>query len=78
MNGLQKVQFKRAGVNEAGDAVFDLWIDGAPVERDLTIDAVVQRIAESEDAPEFDRSPAAPRTPEDRRGSWQRRECPKA
>ena len=73
---MQKVQFKRVGVNEAGDAVFDLWIDGAPAERDLTIDEVVRRISESEDAP--DRSPAERRTPEDRRGTWQRRECPKA
>lgn len=75
MKRLQKVQFKRVGTNRDGDAVFDLWIDGEPGERGLTIDQVVRRIGEAE---ETDRSPAAFRTPEHLRESWQRRECPKA
>ena len=70
-----RVQFKRAGMTGEGDAIFDLWIDGAPVERGLTIDEVVRRINESE---ANDRSPEPIRTPEDRMRSWQMRECPKA
>lgn len=77
VNALQKVQFKHAGVNSAGETVYDLWIDGAPVARGLTIERVVERIASAEE-PTADRSPAPIRTPEDHLPSWQRRECPKA
>lgn len=78
MNELQRVQFSRAGVNAAGDAVFDLWIDGAAVERGLTIDDVIRRIAARDEEELPARSPAAFRTPEDGRSFERRGECPKA
>lgn len=73
MRNLEQIQFKRAGVNRNGDAVYDLWIDGVPAECGLTIDEVVQRITEADP---LDRSPETFRTPEDRRPAWTRRSCP--
>lgn len=61
MRDLEKVQFKRAGERD-GEAVYDLWIDGSPVERGLRIDEVVERIAERDGDP--DRRPRGFRTPE--------------
>ena len=74
---MRRVEFRRAGVRE-GEAVYDLWIDGEPVERGLDIQQVVQKIAERDETEMPARTPAQFLTPEHIPESWQRRECPKA
>lgn len=66
MNDLEKVRFERAGERD-GEAVYDLFIDGMPVERGLGIDEVVRRIAERDEYEMPARAPAPFRTPERRR-----------
>lgn len=76
MRDLEKVQFKRAG-DRAGEAVYDLWIDGRPAAQGLAIDEVIRIIAERDGGTDChasaaalarndkaDRTPAAFRTPE--------------
>ena len=46
---MKKTEFRRAGVNAAGEAVFDLWLNGEPARRGLTIDEVAAIINRAED-----------------------------
>ena len=66
---MQKIVFKKAGQSDDGDALYNLWIDGALIQENLTIDQVVEHIAGADP----DRSPPKIRTPEDLRGKMQRR-----
>lgn len=66
---MQKIIFRKAGQSEDGDALYNLWIDGALIRENLTIDEVVERIAGADP----DRNPPRIRTPEDLRGEMQTR-----
>lgn len=58
---MKDVEFRRAGTDPDGEALFDLWIEGRLVDRGLPMDEVVRRIGAFED-----RTPAQFRTPERR------------
>lgn len=64
---MKDVEFRRSGVDPDGEALFDLWIGGVLVDRNLPMDEVVRRISLFED-----RTPAQFQTPE--RGDFERRE----
>lgn len=75
---MDKVQFKISGQGPDGARIYDLWIDSEPVRTGLDIEDVIRIIGDHDEAALPRRVPAAFRTPEEARGSWERRECPKA
>lgn len=66
---MQKIVFRKAGQTEDGDALYNLWIDGALIQENLTIDQVVEHIAGADP----DRGPRRIQTPEGQRRKMQQR-----